>query len=75
MNIYFQSLDCLICRSGFNTVFSAVEEGRPDQEIIDVVKTLCYNLNVGSYNMCTGIAELNLVCFLRILHFYKRMNR
>ncbi|CAB3222821.1 unnamed protein product [Arctia plantaginis] len=54
------TLDCLICRSGFTTVFSAVEEGRPDEEIIDVVKTLCYNLGVGSYNMCSGIAELNM---------------
>ncbi|XP_075971723.1 sphingomyelin phosphodiesterase 1-like [Anticarsia gemmatalis] len=54
------SIDCLVCRSAFATVFSGVQDGQSDEEIIQVVTNLCINMGIESQIVCEGVVALNV---------------
>lgn len=61
------TLDCLICRSAFATVFEGVQNGQTDEEITKVVVDLCAALNIESYPVCSGAVGLNVPIITHII--------
>ncbi|KAL4716625.1 hypothetical protein ACJJTC_008260 [Scirpophaga incertulas] len=54
------TIDCILCRSVFTALFQTVKEGQSDTEISETIISLCVNLGIESYNVCTGAVSLNI---------------
>ncbi|XP_037296456.1 sphingomyelin phosphodiesterase 1 isoform X2 [Manduca sexta] len=54
------SLECLVCRSAFAAAFQGLENGQTDEEITEVMTTLCVSIGIQTYNVCRGAVALNV---------------
>ncbi|XP_047022041.1 sphingomyelin phosphodiesterase-like [Helicoverpa zea] len=61
------TLDCLICRSAFATVFEGVKNGQSDEEITQVVINLCSVLGIESFHVCEGAVGTNVPIITHII--------
>ncbi|KAJ8733254.1 hypothetical protein PYW08_001552 [Mythimna loreyi] len=61
------TMDCLICRSAFATLFEGVANGESDEELSNVIINLCAALNIESYPVCHGAVALNIPIITHII--------
>ncbi|XP_004925235.2 sphingomyelin phosphodiesterase 1 [Bombyx mori] len=54
------TLDCVICRSAFRTAIQGLKAGQTEEELSNVISTLCITLGIAGYGVCKGAVSLNI---------------